>query len=127
MVLLNSTALSAFSDAKNSASLSSLNISTISETEKKIWYEYSHRGPYQQALAACSETHLRMSPRETAEGALQLQALRHSHRDATRLFLLAVREGATDAQITHALRQGFPHLTDPASLQDRRAGKHPDS
>ncbi len=33
-------------------------------------------------------------------------------------FLMAVREGATDAQIAHALRQGLPHLTDPVSLQD---------
>jgi hypothetical protein len=57
----------------------------------------------------------------------QLQALHHSHREATRLFLMAVREGATDAQIAHALRQGLPHLTDPASLQDRRAaGKEPE-
>jgi hypothetical protein len=68
-------------------------------------------------------------PRATAakDALLQLQALHHSHREATRLFLLAVREGATDAQIAHALRQGLPHLTDPASLQDRRAaGKEPE-
>ena len=39
---------------------------------------------------------------------------------------MAVREGATDAQIAHALRQGLPHLTDPASLQDRRACKEPE-
>ena len=57
---------------------------------------------------------------------LQLQALHHSHREATRLFVMAVREGATDAQIAHALRQGLPHLTDPASPQDRRAGKEPE-
>jgi hypothetical protein len=36
---------------------------------------------------------------------------------------MAVREGGTDAQIAHALRQGLPHLTDPASLHDRHAGK----
>ncbi len=66
-------------------------------------------------------------PRDTAEDALlQLQALHHSHREATRLFLMAVREGATDAQIADALRQGLPHLSDPASLQDRRAGKQPE-
>ncbi len=35
MVLLNSTALSAFSDAKNSASLSSFNMSTMDVEEKK--------------------------------------------------------------------------------------------
>jgi hypothetical protein len=39
---------------------------------------------------------------------------------------MAVREGATDAQIADALRQGLPHLADPASLQDRRAGKEPE-
>ena len=40
-------------------------------------------------------------PRDTAakDALLQLQALHHSHREATRLFLMAVREGATDAQI----------------------------
>ena len=67
-------------------------------------------------------------PRDTAakDALLQLQALHHSHREASRLFLMAVREGATDAQIAHALRQGLLHLTDPASLQDRRAGKEPE-
>jgi hypothetical protein len=40
--------------------------------------------------------------------------------------LLAAREGATDAQIALALRQGLPHLTDPASLQDSRDGKQPE-
>jgi hypothetical protein len=64
-------------------------------------------------------------PRDTAvkDVLLQLQALHHTHREATRLFLMAVREGATDAQIADALRQGLPHLTDPASPQDRHAGK----
>jgi hypothetical protein len=59
-----------------------------------------------------------------AEGALlQLQALHHTHREATRLFLMVARQGATDAQIADALRQGLPHLTDLVSLQDSRAGK----
>jgi hypothetical protein len=93
------------------------------------------RRQYQQASSVV-QAHLRMSggkargkqPRDTAakDALLQLQALHHSHREATRLFLMAVREGATDAQIAHALRQGLPHLTDPASLQDRRAGKEPE-
>jgi hypothetical protein len=39
---------------------------------------------------------------------------------------MAVRQGATDAQVADALRQGLPHLTDPASLQDRRANKQPE-
>jgi Ran GTPase-activating protein (RanGAP) involved in mRNA processing and transport len=67
-------------------------------------------------------------PLDTAakDALLQQQALHHSHREAMRLFLMAVREGATDAQIAHALRQGLPHLTDPASRQDRRAGKEPE-
>jgi Ran GTPase-activating protein (RanGAP) involved in mRNA processing and transport len=38
--------------------------------------------------------------------------------------LLAAREEATDAQID-ALRQGLPHLTDPASLHDQSFGKQP--
>ena len=44
--------------------------------------------------------------RDTAakDALLQLQALHHSHREATRLFLMAVREGATDAQTADALR-----------------------
>ena len=53
----------------------------------------------------------------------ELQALHHTHRDATRLFLMAASHGATDAQIADALRQGLPHLTDPASLQDQSFGK----
>ena len=63
--------------------------------------------------------------RDTAaeDALLQLQALHDTHREATRLFLMAARQGATDAQIAHALRQGLPHLTDPASLEDSRAGK----
>jgi hypothetical protein len=66
-------------------------------------------------------------PRDAAEDALLLlQALHHSHRKATRLLLMAVREGGTDAQIADALRQGLPHLTDPVALQDRRAGKEPE-
>ena len=67
-------------------------------------------------------------PRHTAakDALLQLQALHHSHREATSLFLMAVREGGTDAQIADALRQGLPHLTDPVALQDRRAGKEPE-
>jgi Ran GTPase-activating protein (RanGAP) involved in mRNA processing and transport len=66
--------------------------------------------------------------RDTAaeDALLQLQALHDTHREATRLFLMAARQGATDAQIAHALRQGLPHLTDPASLQDSRAGKQPE-
>ena len=66
-------------------------------------------------------------PRDTTakNALLQLQALHHTHREATRLFLMAARQGATDAQIADALRQGLPHLTDPASLQDRRADKQP--
>jgi hypothetical protein len=41
---------------------------------------------------------------DTAEDALlQLQALHRSHRETTRLLLMAVREGATDAQLADAL------------------------
>ncbi len=44
--------------------------------------------------------------------------------ETTRLFLMTVREGVTDSQISDALRQGLPDLTDPTSLlQDRHAGK----
>ncbi len=39
---------------------------------------------------------------------------------------MTVRKGVTDAQIAHVLRQGLPHLIDPASLQDRRVGKEPE-
>jgi hypothetical protein len=55
----------------------------------------------------------------------ELQALHLTHREATRLFLMAASQGATDAQIADALRQGLPHLTDPASLQDQSFGKQP--
>ena len=55
----------------------------------------------------------------------ELQALHHTHREATRLFLMAASQGATDAQIADALRQGLPHFTDPASLQNQSFGKQP--
>ena len=51
----------------------------------------------------------------------ELQALHHTHREATRLFLMAASQGATD----DALRQGLPHLTDPASLLDQSFDKQP--
>ncbi len=55
----------------------------------------------------------------------ELQALHHTHREATRLFLMAASQGATDAQIADALRQGLPHLTDPVFLQEQSFGKQP--
>jgi hypothetical protein len=36
---------------------------------------------------------------------------------------MVVREEATDAQIADALRQGLPHLTDPAFPQDRHSAQ----
>jgi hypothetical protein len=43
-------------------------------------------------------------PPDTAEDALlQLQALHPSHRETTRLLLMTVREGATDAQLADEL------------------------
>jgi hypothetical protein len=58
---------------------------------------------------------------------LQLLALLHTKREATRLFMTVARQGATDAQIVDALRLGLPHLTDPCvadfqlpSVADRR-------
>ncbi len=58
--------------------------------------------------------------------ASELQTLHHSHREVTRLYLMAVREGDTDAQIPDVLRQGLPHLTDPVSLHDRHTDKEPE-
>lgn len=46
-----------------------------------------------------------------------------THRLASRVLLIAARQGVTDEQICDVLLQGVPHLTDPASLQDSRAGK----
>ena len=54
---------------------------------------------------------------KAAEDAL-LHALHHTHREATRLFLMATRHGSTDAQIAHALRLVVPHLTDPDTRCD---------
>ena len=45
----------------------------------------------------------------------ELQALHHTHREATRLFLMAASQGATDAQIADALRQVRPKLWQTAS------------
>jgi hypothetical protein len=43
---------------------------------------------------------------------LYLQVLHHSHRKATRLLLMTAREGVTDSQITHVVRQGLPQDPD---------------
>ena len=55
-------------------------------------------------------------PRDTAEEnalpLLQLQALHHTHKEATRLLLMAARLGFTDAQITDVLRKGLPKLNE---------------
>jgi len=58
---------------------------------------------------------------------LQLLALLHTKREATRLFMTVARQGATDAQIVDALRLGLPHLTEQCvddfqvpSVADRR-------
>ena len=51
--------------------------------------------------------------------------LHHTHREAVRLFLMAVRQGDTDANIAHALRKGLPHLTAPDDLQDKTPGRQP--
>jgi hypothetical protein len=49
---------------------------------------------------------------QVADDAL-LHALHHTHRESARLFSMVVRQGATDSQISAALRQSLPHLTDP--------------
>jgi hypothetical protein len=60
-----------------------------------------------------------VTSRDTTALLAELQALHHTHREATRVFFMAASQGATDAQIADALRQGLPHLTDPASLKTK--------
>jgi hypothetical protein len=43
---------------------------------------------------------------------LQLQALHHTHKEATSLFLMAAKLGFTDAQIADVLRKGLPKLNE---------------
>jgi hypothetical protein len=38
---------------------------------------------------------------------------------------MAASQGARDEQIANALRQGLPHHTNPASLEDQSFGKQP--
>ena len=57
-------------------------------------------------------------PQDTAADDALLHALHHTHTEATRLFLMATRQGATDAQIADALRQGVLHITDPGTRCD---------
>jgi len=77
-------------------------------------------------LIATTEQHEQDATLETHPALLaELQALHNTHREATRLCLMAASQGATDAQIAHALRQGLPHFTDPGSLQDQSFGKQP--
>jgi hypothetical protein len=49
---------------------------------------------------------------QLADDALR-HALHHTHRESARLFSMAVRQGTTDSQISAALQQCLPHLTDP--------------
>jgi hypothetical protein len=55
-------------------------------------------------------------PRDTAaEDALpllQLQALHHTHKEPTRLFLMSAKLGFTDEQIADVLRKGLPKLNE---------------
>jgi hypothetical protein len=53
---------------------------------------------------------------------LFLQVFYKTHRLASRVLLIAARQGATDEQICDLL-QGLPHLLDSASLQDIHAVK----
>ena len=62
---------------------------------------------------------------DTADDAALL-ALHLTHREATLLFAMAARHGATDSQIANALRQGLPHLSDPDYLQGTSAGQQPE-
>jgi Ran GTPase-activating protein (RanGAP) involved in mRNA processing and transport len=79
-----------------------------------------------QAAAQGKRTCTTRQATQTQPAALaELHALHHTHREATRLFLMAASQGATDAQIADALWQGLPHLTDRASLQDQSFGKQP--
>jgi hypothetical protein len=68
-------------------------------------------------------------PRDAAEHALlQLQALHHSPltQGGTAPLFDGGKGGGHRRADSHVLRQGLPHLTDPASLQDRRAGEQPE-
>jgi hypothetical protein len=64
-------------------------------------------------------------PRDTASEDTFLEALYHTHRETTLLFLMTVGEGTTDSQIVDSLRQHLSHLNDPVCLPDRRTGKQP--
>jgi hypothetical protein len=53
---------------------------------------------YSHSITHTTHTH-RVNPSNFTFANMQLQALHHTHREATRLLLMAVRQGATDAQI----------------------------
>ena len=69
--------------------------------------------------ASCSKQH---ENEDTAADAVLL-ALHLTHREATLLFAMAARRGATDSQIADTLRQAFPCLSDLDYLQDTSAGQ----
>jgi hypothetical protein len=56
-----------------------------------------------------------------------LLALHLTHREATLLFTMAARRGATDLLISDALREGLPHQSDPDYRQDTSAGLQPEN
>ena len=54
---------------------------------------------------------------EASEAEAALLALHNTHRQSSLLFVMAARQGATDAQVADALRKGLPaHLTGQSSL-----------
>jgi len=61
---------------------------------------------------------------EDAAADAALLALHLTHTESTLLFVMAARQGFTDAQIANALRRGLdlPHVTDPSEyLEDKVA------
>ena len=62
---------------------------------------------------------------EDAAAHVALLALHLTHNESTLLFVMAARQGGTDAHIADALRNGLglPHLTDPAYLAGRQSLK----
>ena len=55
-----------------------------------------------------------------------LMVFQHTHRETTRLCVMAARQGATDAQIANVLLQSLPHHTDPDYLKDKCVAKQPE-